>query len=221
MEALFYSDASIIEFQNESSSNSNTPKMPISKENADSLRREWCSGTFGELGMPTQKVFDTCNRLFSKATYRLNFVDSQNKGEDIKPVKTKKKDRHEECLNARDYEGCMKFQANRSTATSDNCKPGKWCRAGSGNDILGRPKIEGWLMKSMPEKQAVGYLRPEPTKVLVRGETNRYIARERVIRYYQSPRAGTAPTTTTIGSANTNCYDAGYSINCTTTPLRQ
>ena len=72
-------------------------------------------------------------------------------------------------------------------------------------------------MKSMPEKQAVGYLRPEPTKVLVRGETNRYIARERVIRYCQSPRAGTAPTTTTIGSANTNYYDAGYSINCTTT----
>lgn len=128
-------------------------------------------------------------------------------------------DLHSECLNARDYEGCIRVRGGGvSPAKADNCAPDKWCKATAGLDILGKPKIEGWCMKSSPESQDVGYLRPRPRKVLVRGKTDTYIAREMVIRYYQSPRAGTAPTTTTIGSSTTNCYDAGYSIKCTTTP---
>ena len=127
-------------------------------------------------------------------------------------------DSHTDCLNARDYEGCMRYKSSNPKEKEDNCKPGKWCIASSGSDILGRPKIEGWLMKATPENQSVGYRRVKPRKVLVRGETNRYLAIERIIRYYQSPRAGTAPTTTTIGTSTTNCSSGLYSINCTTTP---
>jgi hypothetical protein len=129
------------------------------------------------------------------------------------------KDLHSQCLDARDYEGCLRAKTKRATSgASPSCQPGKWCMAGSGMDMLGMPMIQGWHMKYNPSNHSIGYMRPEIQRVLVRGKTDRYIANEMIVRYYQSPRAGSASTTTTFGSARTSCYDSGYSIRCKTTP---
>ncbi|WP_137024401.1 hypothetical protein [Synechococcus sp. N19] len=184
----------------------------ITKKDIDEFRKGICLAWDNYRRYPpNQGIKELCVKLISgNAPSRINALPTKQK-----PLQ---EDSHSACLNAKDYEGCMRYQAGRSETKADNCKPGKWCKATAGIDILGKPKIEGWWMKSTPESQSVGYLRPKPRKVLVRGKTDRYIAREMVIRYYQAPRAGTAPTTTTIGSSTTNCYDAGYSFNCTTTP---
>lgn len=184
----------------------------ISKKDIDEFRKGICLAWDNCRRYPSnQGIKDLCKNLISgNASSRRNALRTEPS-----PSNTNS---YSACLNAKDYEGCMRYQAGRSDTKAGNCKPGKWCKASAGLDILGKPRIEGWWMKSTPESQSVGYLRPRPRKVLVRGMTDRYIAREMVVRCYQAPRAGTAPTTTRIGSSTTNCYDAGYSINCTTTP---
>lgn len=128
-------------------------------------------------------------------------------------------DAHKQCLEARDYEGCIKVKTGKQTASPTNdCKPFKWCTAGEGNDILGMPMITGWRMQSNPAKQYVFYRRPELQKANVRGKTDRYIVAELVARRYVSPTSGSPGSTTTIGSATTNCSNYMGSVNCTTTP---
>ena len=126
---------------------------------------------------------------------------------------------HNKCLDARDYKGCMSSQTKAIEAdASKRCKVGEWCMPTSGTDILGYPIIEGWEVKQSPEKMTVWYRKTVPFKVNVRGETNRYFAIEGIARYWSAGYAGTAPTTTTIAPARTNCFGYGSSLSCRTTP---
>tara|TARA_B100000674_G_C37899700_1_gene943104 strand:- start:272 stop:988 length:717 start_codon:yes stop_codon:yes gene_type:complete len=129
---------------------------------------------------------------------------------------------HKKCLEARDYAGCMRVQSGSKATTRESsdqqCEPYKFCTATAGMDPLGRPKIQGWRMKYKPSERSVTYLRPSFRKVNVRGETNRYVEFEMLIRFIEDPRAATAPTTTTIGSSQTNCTGYGSWISCSTTP---
>lgn len=142
-----------------------------------------------------------------------------------KPVAqtTSSESSHERCLDAKDYEGCMRVQSGQATSlqttNQSNCKPNEWCIASSGNDPLGRQKIEGWGMLYRPSKKSVLYLRPSAQKVNVRGNTDRYFQIETLLRHVVDPVSAIAPTSSTIGSAQTNCI-AGYgnTVNCTTTP---
>ena len=217
MENLFYSDRSLVEFQNKNFSNPDTPKMSVTKENADYLRREWCSGTFGELGMPSQKVFDTCNRLFSKVTYKLNFDATAEKGAGTKPVKTERVDPHSECLDARDYEGCIKVKTSgASRQTNDQCTKTGLCTVTTrGNDSYGFPKPMGWKYRQLDDGRIMYF--DGPKRIPHNGEQARYIGYERITRYYQNPRAGTSGTYIGGTSASTNCTGYGSSVNCTTT----
>lgn len=136
-----------------------------------------------------------------------------------KPISRTKEDAHKECLEAKDYEGCIRVRSQKtSTKHAEDCEPGKWCKAPGGKDMLGMEQIKGWWMKSIPTEQTVIYNRPGAQKVMVRGAADRYIGTDSVIRYYESPRAGVAPTSTTIGTRTTNCYSYTSSIECTTTP---
>ena len=63
---------------------------------------------------------------------------------------------------------------------------------------------------------------PSPTVFLVPHKNRkRYVAIGFRYRYYQSPTAGSPGSSTTIGSAQTNCYGYGSHVNCTTTPPAQ
>ena len=108
-----------------------------------------------------------------------------------------------------------------SPPSASDCRPNNWCVAPKGLDMLGQPRIEGWHMKEDVSAQVVLYIEPGAKKVNVRGDSGRYISWETLMNYYQSPKAGTAGSTTTYGSSSTNCTGYGYSISCTTTPAHQ
>ena len=194
-------------------------KDPLGIDDLSSARKTYGAGT------------KRCNdKLFSLANmYKLNAQKNKltKRGErlriddqtSMRNQSNSVQDFHKECLEARDYEGCIKVKSGQAnTASSDECEPFKWCIADTGTDMLGMPKIKGWGMRSNPSDQSVGYRRPRMQKVNVRGKTNRYIIKEMIIRYYQSPRAAIAGSTTSIGSSSTNCTGYGSTINCTTTP---
>ncbi|KGG23267.1 hypothetical protein EV14_3065 [Prochlorococcus sp. MIT 0703] len=209
------------------SSSNGVPLSEISNKDLNEVRQGYCGAMRLSPKYATTEEKEYCSQFTE-----LNLSDSESLLKDItepshnETVKNNniqsisaEKDSHSECLNARDYEGCIRVKSGVSSATANNqCKPNQWCDATSGNDILGMPQIQGWWMKPVPTKRMVLYRQPKIKKVLVRGDTNRYIVREIISRYYQDPRAGTAPTTTTIGSSRTNCSDLGSTISCTTTP---
>ena len=138
---------------------------------------------------------------------------------------------HQKCLKVSDYEGCMRFNSTPTSNSSNSsegidkevCYQNGFCIAGDGRDILGMPKIKGWQYKEFPERMAVAYT--NDFKVKVRGSYGRYVESVVVYRNYQSPKAGTtgtAPSSFTYGQRRTNCtgYDTTYNttINCRTTP---
>ena len=146
MENLFFNDRAIIGFRNKHAK-PDLPEMPVSQDNAEYLRREWCSGGFVEVGMPTQRVFDACNRLFKKPTYALAFsnVAENQKSKDSSP--SQKNDPHQKCLEAKDYEGCIKVMTSKATTTrQDKCTKDGLCKVTTkGPDSYGLPKPMGWL----------------------------------------------------------------------------
>ena len=92
-----------------------------------------------------------------------------------------------------------------------------------GRDIFGMPKIAGYAYRPSGSSQSVFYWKLDEQgrarhKIKVRGLYGRYVALSGINRYYQQPFGGIAPSTTTIGSAQTNCYGAYNSVSCTTTP---
>ena len=123
----------------------------------------------------------------------------------------------DECLNARDYEGCMRVKSKGSNTLDSDCKPNEFCIATKGKDPLGFEKIEGWQMKYIPEGNAVIYVRSDPRKVLVRGEQDRYIEITAILRQYRNPQAGTRGYSNNSTSTDTNCYSFGNDLNCTST----
>ena len=139
---------------------------------------------------------------------------------------------HQNCLDAKDYEGCMTYQDSSKGSKSVSITNKEMCMldggsqvciAGEGEDILGYPKLTGWLYRSVPEKPGVYYSDLELYKVKVRGKYGRYIEFKEVIRYYQEPIAGTPRSKLWSTDSKTTCTDHSYgstygSVQCTTTP---
>ena len=114
------------------------------------------------------------------------------------------------CLAAADFEGCVRAY----TQPVEKIKVEKF-------DFLGKPIIPNWEMYEVKADNKVQYVEKVVRKVKARGQYGRYITFDIVMRWYQDPVAGRPGSTTTIGSATTNCYGGSYSINCTTTPAPQ
>ena len=187
----------------------------ITRKDIEDFRKGMCSTYNGYSTYPTEQIKAYCQGGVNNAITDAN----PNLSTSSSTKHTQSSNAHSECLNARDYEGCIRVKTGRSVDSAiSECKPETWCKSTAGPDILGLPKIEGWYIKSVPSLNLVGYKRPEILKVMVKGKTDRYISEEFIMRYYESPEAGIAPTTTTIGSSQTRCYTYGSSIKCTTTP---
>ena len=177
-------------------------------------KRLFVSSAYENLGINT--VRPVCTSALSEMAQSM--TNKRSSGSNLAPRKSSS-DAHNECLEARDYEGCIKVKTGDSNANnSNNCEPFKWCTTGRGKDMFGMPTIPGWRMFSDPAKQVVMYMAPGFKKVNVRGATDRYIVNEVVMRRYSSPTAGSPGSTTTIGSATTDCTGYASSISCTTTP---
>lgn len=144
---------------------------------------------------------------------------------------------HNTCKDTKDYMGCVIMQVNgvqKTANTAEECWKGtntdtRFCIAGEGSDGFGLPKKEGWIYATTDggtivytewngkDRTASGRPIPMPYQVPHKGEV-RYIAFRSFLRTYSEPTAGTPGYTNTIGTAQTNCYGYGASMNCTTTP---
>ena len=191
----------------------------ISKENLKDFRFGYCIQSKIRNSFATEKIKNYCTLAIDKEE------------------ESREKEASQECLDAKDYQGCMKFKMgstdqenlkdssengsstfnqsnrNKNNSSKEDCFF-DWCEAKKGKDMLGMPKIVGWLYKEMPEDNMVIYQKQNPYKVKVKGEYGRYLHFQKVIRYYENPRAGTSSVTIGGGSTSTNCYDYGYSISC-------
>ena len=151
-------------------------------------------------------------------------IDQKSLVDINEPILITKEIRHERCLNATDYEGCMNFQADKPEApivknkTSEKEKcfgegEKKVCIAKKGKDFLGMEKLIGWRYLNDVVNSSVFYYEVEPRKVKVRGEYGRYIELRSLSRKLVTPKAGTSPSI--IGGTSVDCYNSGYgSINC-------
>lgn len=178
----------------------------------------------GGSGARVDNILNPCIKAYS-AFFTAMGSDLIGNTSTLKPANKIKSDSssHKKCLEAKDYEGCMRVQSGQPTSPrkqiQDNCMPNKWCTASAGIDALGRQKIEGWSMIYRPSKRSVLYRRPSAQKVNVRGRTDRYFQIEMLLRHVVDPVSGIAPSSTSIGSSRTNCTaGVGYTVNCTTTP---
>lgn len=125
---------------------------------------------------------------------------------------------HQNCLEARDYEGCMRFKGDSSSSKGEEkCNPDGWCIAKKGVDSLGFPKKVGWKYKMM-DSGSIWYVNTVYKRIPHNGDSARYLGFEKIRRYYKNPTSGTPGSQTTIGSSRTNCTGYGVTISCTTTP---
>lgn len=133
--------------------------------------------------------------------------------------------RHKQCLDARDYKGCMNLN------DSENSQSGKkdWCFKGKGpcivqiegNDRFGLNKPMGWNYVDSDDGEKLYYW-SNPHRIVHKGETARYIGVKRISRWYQSPEVGSSGYSIGGNSSRTSCTDygsgvLGRNISCTTT----
>ena len=139
---------------------------------------------------------------------------------------TNQDSKHKKCLNASDYEGCMKYQSSSSLTTKKyKLKPkdcmNKWCNPfeidPDEKDNLGLKLIPGFWFYDSPVRRASKYI-SEPYKLKVNGNYGRYIHIIDITRYYSEGSSGTSGYSTTIGGSYTNCTGSGSSITCSTSP---
>ena len=124
---------------------------------------------------------------------------------------------HDVCLDAKDYEGCVKVKSGQTTVSEKMCNAQGYCKANGEIDGHGHLMPNGWWCKSTGiSKMCVDEANIK--RVPHKGKASRYIAMEILIYEFKNATAGTAARSTTIGSAQTNCYGYGSSISCTTTP---
>ena len=110
------------------------------------------------------------------------------------------------CLPAADFAGCVKAFTEKKEDKGPKL------------DRFGMPVIEDAIVYDNVEQNTIYYANPYAMQVKVRGMFGRYIYYTYVARWYQQAIAGTSGSSTTIGSASTNCYGYGASMSCTTIP---
>lgn len=131
------------------------------------------------------------------------------------PKTSSKEDHHAQCLEARDYEGCIRAKSSGGSSASDSdiCMPDGQCLVTTReNDAYGLPKPMGWQYKLMDD--FVVYW-SNWYRVPHKGQQSRYVGLKTISRYYRNPTAGTSGTVIGGGNSYTNCTGYGSSINCT------
>ena len=126
-------------------------------------------------------------------------------------------DAHTDCLQAKDYEGCMRFNQSKSVQPQavDPCEGVACLVRTKTNDVYGLPKPWNYLYRQLEDGRLIYW--SSFYRVPHKGQEARYIAIKRITRYYRTPEAGTSGSFIGGGSASTNCIDYGGSINCSTT----
>ena len=190
-------------------------KKELTKQYIKDFRKGFCSYWFSNGGHHLKKVKIYCDNNFTN-----NFAKKDtNSGKSTKA----------NCLDAKDYKGCMEFNEKKSSNSYASKKPEKcdqfgqyWIcfNANRGKDMLGTPKIVGWTYIETPALNSTMYVDINSYKLNNRGEYGRFIHLRSIRRIFRAAEAGRLPTSMTIGTARASCYGGDYSINCTITPAQ-
>ena len=133
--------------------------------------------------------------------------------------------KHEKCLQAADYEGCMDFETNqkKSTISSSEKDCSKtFCNTNEISqkfDHLGMPIPKGWIFRENLVKQVAYYYDPVLYKINSGGETGRFFHTRSMVRFFRKGKQGSSGYFSNSGSGSIDCSQSLYgNINCTTTP---
>ena len=113
---------------------------------------------------------------------------------------------HENCLQAKDYKGCMTYQLNPQNNEIDlknlDCVS-KGCTPQEARlyreDNLGLKTIPGYYFQDRPDKRAALYI-SKPYKLNVNGNYGRYVHVQRINRYFSEGYSGSLTTTPSVSS---------------------
>lgn len=168
------------------------------------------------------KAIDTCvdinSRFMAQVPALIEKANNSIKQPGLTKSSSTSKDNHSQCLEAKDYEGCMRVKSSGGITAP----VADWCSEGGsicivrtkGNDSFGLPKPMGWLYTA-DEGNRIMYF-TLAYRVPHKGQPNRYVGMKRITRYYQSPEAGTSGTFIGGGTSYTNCVGVGSSLDCST-----
>ena len=185
-----------------------------------------------EMHMPMQEMTPRFTRVF------IYFAESSSVQQECRTVASRMTNKnqssrvesrekaHNDCLNATDYEGCIRVKAqgigegiNRE-GEPEYCEDSGWCIAKEGRDRFNMKKKVGWMYREFDDGDIL-YANPVIRRIPHNGDMSRYVGQEQVFRYYSEPVAPTTGTVSTIGSADTSCTGYGNYITCKTTPPAQ
>lgn len=187
----------------------------LTKQYIKDFRKGFCTYWFSNGGHPLKKVKIYCDNNFSN-----NFAQKSTTTQNIA---------RDNCLDAKDYKGCMEFNKKQSSNSLSSKKPEKCAQFGQfwicfnadrGKDMLGTPKIIGWTYIETPAIRSTKYVDENSYKLNNKGEYGRFIHLRSITRIFRDAEAGRLPSSMTIGTASANCYGSEYSINCTITPAQ-
>ena len=225
-EDFFFSDKKISESQDsftrkfyEKMGQKFTPK-PWTKDELRTYRKNLCTYTYDEQGYSSNKILRACNSLLGRQAPDIPELNLAGKPPKVQDAPKASADVHKECLEAKDYEGCVRVRSSKSKPVpkSDKCSETGLCRVQiAGKDIFGMKKPMGWFYIEAEDGSRINYFSPLVYRVPHKGQPDRYLARPELVRYYQNPKAGSSGSVIGGGSASTNCVDLGGSISCTTT----
>jgi hypothetical protein len=132
---------------------------------------------------------------------------------------------HEQCLKAADYSGCAK-------ANSGNTSPRESAEQASSVDRFGLPKLDSKRYSGPRVVEDADFYDDLASirTLLNKGAYGRYVAYEKVLRWYQEATPGSSGYSIPITGSSTNCYGSAFgnsyggygstygNSNCYTTP---
>lgn len=156
---------------------------------------------------------DKCKKLLAGLSHNKRQV---TKPSQVAPA-DEQRSAHKECLDAKDYEGCMRFNSGtkQQTTSADKCLENICIVTSKDADIYGLPKPMGWHYLQADDGRLFYFSRSY--RIPHNGQNSRYVGMKRITRYYQSPRGGTTGSIIGGTSSSTSCFGSGESFNCTTT----
>ena len=122
-------------------------------------------------------------------------------------IKKSGSNRHETCLKAEDYKGCMSYGVEKEEVKKRInldcinyvCDPEDAMLYGTDN--LGLKILPGYYFVDIPEKRSANFW-SKPLKLNVNGKFGRYIHIQRIIRYFSQGYSGSITTNPGIGEGS-------------------
>lgn len=186
----------------------------ITKKDINDYRFGICGRLIQENQFPSSRMRKYCNKVWRMPDVEYRVVET-NDTADSKKIESSS---HDQCLDARDYEGCIKVKSGVVKIQKPKCDDKGRCLANGEIDKNGNLLPKGWWCDQPNTSIYECFDRNSISRVPHKGQQSRYLAVKSVQYKYNNARAGTAGSTSQIGSSQTNCTGYGAMINCTTTP---